>query len=93
MRCVPRQRGESGSLLSGILHRDLLRVEQVLERVRHALERRAHVARLLDRPLEDLDADGHQSSGLVAESLARRGVLTARSCATSRCVAGASTPG
>src|SRR4051794_16438925 len=42
----------------------------MLEGERHALERRAHVAGLLDRTLEHLHADGHQSAppSLVAGS-------------------------
>ena len=60
MRAPPARRERP--FLIGILDRDLVRIEQMLERERHAFQRRAHVARLLDRPLEHLDADGHQSA-------------------------------
>src|SRR4029079_14386865 len=70
--------------LLGVLRRHLLRGEEVLERVGHAREGGAHVARLLDRPLDDLDADGHQSPDSGSSRAARRGVLISRSFSTSR---------
>src|SRR6185437_3155832 len=57
----PPTRRERPFLL-GILNRDLVRIEQMLERERHALEGRPHVARLCDRALEHFYADRHQSA-------------------------------
>src|SRR5262249_44910387 len=56
-------------LLLRILDRHLLRhrPEQVPQVQRQALERGAHVARLRDRPLQPLYADGHQSPPPSAE--------------------------
>src|SRR5687768_11119755 len=55
--------------LVGVLERDLVRVDEVLERERHALQRGADVADLLDRTLEHLHGDRHQSpvSGMRVE--------------------------
>src|SRR5687768_3785689 len=53
--------GRELPLLVGILERDLVRVDEMLEGERHSLERRANVADLLDRPLEHLHRDRHQS--------------------------------
>ena len=60
VRAAPARRERP--FLLGVLDRHLLRIEQMLERERHALERGAHVARLRDRALEHLHADGHQSA-------------------------------
>src|SRR5262249_38585436 len=56
MRPPPARRQRP--LLVGVLDGHLL-LEQMLEGERHPLERGAYVARLLDRTLEHLDADGH----------------------------------
>src|SRR5687767_11582324 len=63
VRAAPA-RGERpvlGRLLLGILHRHLL-AEDVAERQRHTLERRAQIRRLLGGPFEDLHADRHQAA-------------------------------
>src|SRR5688572_15052520 len=56
--------------LLGVLRRDLVWPHEVPERVPHARERGAHVAGLLARTFENLDASRHQR-GPMAESRAR----------------------
>src|SRR5215467_3311564 len=88
VRSAPARRERP--LLVGILDGHLVRVEQMLERERHALERGAHVARLLDRTLEHFDADGHQSAppsvvaALAAARRAGRSYRARRSLSRSR---------
>src|SRR3989449_904279 len=63
VRAAPagRDRPVLGGLLFRVLHRDL-RLEQVPEGERHALEGRAHVGRGRARPLHHLHPDCHQTS-------------------------------
>src|SRR5688572_26188331 len=46
-------------LLLGILHRDFVRVDQMLESQPHTLESRLDVADILDGTIENLDGDRH----------------------------------
>src|SRR5690348_12404097 len=75
-----------GLLLLGVLRGHLL-LEDVPQRVLHPAEGGTYVARLLDRSLDGLHADGHQSpaseSGGAICAVAR-GAVTARSFARSR---------
>src|SRR4051812_16030775 len=71
-------------LLLRILGGDLLRIEHVLEGVRHAREGGTHVARLLGGSRDNLHADGHQSPDSGTRGAARRAPATARSLAMSR---------
>src|SRR5688572_27294350 len=57
MRSPPARRERL--LLLRVFDRHLVRVDEVLERARHALDRGADVTGLLDRPLEHLHSNRH----------------------------------
>src|SRR5262245_49466791 len=75
MRAAParRKRPVLGGLLLGILHRDL-GSQQMAERQRHPLERRAQIRGLPGRPLHDFHADRHYaaSCGIEPETIRPR---------------------
>src|SRR4051812_3266503 len=82
MRAAPAL--ADGLFLLRILRRDLLGIEHVLQRVRHAREGGTHVARLLGGTRDDLDADGHQSPDSGRRGTRWRAAATPRSRSMSR---------